>query len=230
MERVEIMLRRIKINYIKDKNNSLLLFPLIIAILGGIILSLQIKNHQYNNLYIKELLLNMNSFMPAFLGIISKIIISFEEQTKNYNFVLSKSNRSFWINTLIINIYTLWGIVIGLIIIPIIFWRNNIGMQMIFNFLWSNLIVNFGWILIYVFLGIKLESNIDIFVGFLSIPFLTFYGLASMSKNIWKICPLLYPFKYGITISPFSIYSIIAISFNILLYIVLDYWFNGFEK
>lgn len=224
------MLQKIKINYTKDKNNSMLIFPLIIAVLGGIILGFQIKNHQYNSLYVKELLLNINSFMPAVLGIISKIIISFEEQAKNYNFVLSKNNRSFWINTLIINIYTLWVIVLGLIIIPIILFTNKLGIQSIFNFLWSNLIVNFGWILIYVFLGIKLGSNIDIFTGFLSIPFLTFYGLASMSKNVWKICPFFYSFKYGVTISPFSIYSIFAISFDIILYIMIDFWFNHLEE
>ena len=67
----------IKVNYIKNKNNKLILFPLIMAFLSGIILIFEIKNHQFNDSYINELLLNMNSFMPAFLGIISKIIISF---------------------------------------------------------------------------------------------------------------------------------------------------------
>ena len=220
----------IKVNYIKNKNNKLILFPLIMAFLSGIILIFEIKNHQFNDSYINELLLNMNSFMPAFLGIISKIIISFEEQTQNYNFVLSKSDRVHWINTLIINIYTVWTCTLFIIVLPMFLIAvNKISIQIIFNFLWSNVVINFGWILIYVFVGIKLGSNADIFIGFLSIPFLTFYGIATMSKNIWKILPFLYTFKYGTIIKIFSSYSLIAIIFNVFLYLGLSIWFKHTE-
>lgn len=187
-----------------------------------------------SNLYLTYLLY-INTLAPILISIFIYSIFKFEEQNKNYNRLLSISNRSKWINMLVAFCMLLW-LLFTILTICCLSLIVKINFNIILIPLLTLFILNLIFIPILIFTSLKIGSSLCIGVGALFFIIKICYGTTMLGKNIWKLIPFVYPEKsiyiiYNNYIDSLKLIGISLILF-IILFKILNVWYcrwNGRE-
>lgn len=238
-ENIKVEERYIEMNYLKSmlvklKYQPMIFIPLVCLGLYTVYFSYH-KFMTASNLYLTYLLY-INTLAPTLMALIISAIFKFEEQNKNYNRLLSISNRSSWTNNMVVFCMFLW-------LLFTIFTIGCLSMIVEINFkiklitLITLFVLNLIFIPIFIYIALKLGSGICIGIGALFFIIKICYGTTMLGNGIWNLIPFVYPEKsvyilYNSNYIEFS--KLIGISLVILIFLLvaLHVWYcqwNGRE-